>query len=77
MAQKTIGIEVGSRKLKAVELESRFGELTILNYWISDLPEEFRDKLFALKAPERATKNRKRARGSPGIKRAGKGARAD
>jgi len=31
-----------------VELESRFGDFSLLNFWVSDLPEDFRSKLFSL-----------------------------
>lgn len=48
MANRVIGIEIGSRKLKAVELESRFGEFTLQQYGVSELPEDFRTKLFGL-----------------------------
>lgn len=48
MANRVIGIEIGSRKLKAVELEARFGEFTLQQYGVSELPEDFRTKLFGL-----------------------------
>jgi len=50
LAQKTIGLAVGNRKFKAVEMEARFGEFSIHNYWISDLHEDFREKLFSIKS---------------------------
>ena len=31
-------------------MEARFGEFTINNYWIADLPEDFREKLFSIKS---------------------------
>jgi len=51
LANRVIGVEVGSRKLKAVELESRFGEFTLQRYWVSDLSDDFREKLFGLQRP--------------------------
>lgn len=55
MAQRIIGLEIGSRKLKAVEVESRFNEFSVLNCWISDLPADFRDRLFSLKTGEESS----------------------
>ncbi len=46
MAQRCVGLVIGPRKLKAVELTSRFGEVSLNRYWLVDLPDYFRGMIF-------------------------------
>jgi len=48
LAQRCVGIVIGPRKLKAVELISSFGELILNRYWLIDLPDYFRNALFGI-----------------------------
>jgi len=48
LAQRCVGLVIGPRKLKAVELTSRFGEVSLDRYWLVDLPDYFRHTIFGL-----------------------------
>ena len=50
MARKVIGLVIGSRAIKAVELVSRLGEYSIERYWLIDSGSGFQEQLFNLKS---------------------------
>jgi len=50
LARRVIGLVIGSRSIKAVELVSRFGEYSIERYWLIDLGSGFQERVFGLKS---------------------------
>ncbi len=50
MAQKCMGIVIGTTQLKAVELSGSFGEVSLERYQMVDLPASFRDTVFGFQA---------------------------